>query len=43
MIQNGGGLNYPMDLPVSPLTIGDTQGDQAPNLRASHRCLNLVV
>lgn len=32
-----------MDLPVSPLTIGGTQGDQTPNLRASPHCLNLVV
>lgn len=43
MIQKGGGLNYPMDLPVSPLTIGGTQGDQTPKLRVPPHCLNLVV
>lgn len=42
MIQSRGGLNYPMDLPVSPLTTGGTQGGQTPNLRTSH-CLNLAV
>lgn len=43
MTQNGGGLSYSMDLPVSPLTIGGIQGDQTPNLRASPHCLNLGV
>lgn len=36
-------LNYPMDLPVSPLTTGGTQGDWTPNLRTSPHCLNLAV
>lgn len=43
MIQNGGGLNYPMDLPVSTLTVGGTQRDRTSNLRASPHCLNLDV